>query len=482
VPDEAGAGRALVFAQGQRARFVSELQEFIRFPTVSSQPLHEPDLTRCANWLAAHLRRVGADDVQVIPTRGHPLVYGYCRGPARAPTVLLYGHYDVQPVDPLSEWRIPPFAAAVRDGYLYGRGACDDKGQMFTHVKALESYLRTSGLPVTVKCLYEGEEEMGSTNLLPFVARHGRELAADVAVISDTRMLGPGRPAINYSERGALYIELEVAGPAHDLHSGNFGGAVHNPLQGLCEIVAALHTPDGHIAVPGIYDRVRPWSGVERRFMARSGPGDARILEMAGVPRGDRGWGESNFSAYEKLTIRPALTVNGLNGGYRGPGSKGVIPARASAKLSFRLVPDQDPLEIERLFRARIAELTPPTLRSTVRRVSAARPVVIGRGHPAMRAAAAALDKGFGAAPVFLRSGGTIPVLETFQRVLGIPSILLGFALSDDRIHAPNERFHLTRFFRGIATSIWFLANLARQVSSGVVLRAGDELGLRSRR
>jgi len=447
--------RALDYARTHRRRFLEELMTFIRFPTVSAQPAHATDLRRCASWLAKHLRWIGLEKVRIIPGERHPIVYAEWRHAARRPTVLVYGHYDVQPADPLSEWRSPPFQPTVRGTNIYGRGACDDKGQMFTHVKALESFLKTGGrLPVNVQCLFEGEEEIGSPSLLPFVARNKRHLRADVAVVSDTRMLAPDRPAINYAERGALGVELEIRGPGKDLHSGNFGGAVHNPLQVLCEIVASLHDPDGRIAIPAFYDRVRRWSDEEREFMEEIGPSDARLLRDAEV---DHGWGERGFTAYERTTIRPALTLNGIAGGYQGPGVKGIIPARARAKLSFRIVPDQDPYEVDRLLRQHIARIVPPTVRVTVRTLSAARPALVNRGHPAMRAAALAYRKGFGASPVFLRSGGTIPVVSTFQKVLGVPTVLLGFALPDDNIHAPNEKFHLPNFYRGIATSTWFM-------------------------
>ena len=433
--------------------------DFIRFPTISAQPQHEGDIRNCANWLAGHLRRIGLDDARVIPTKRHPIVFASRRGVPGRPTLLIYGHYDVQPVDPLNKWRSPPFEPTIRGDDLFGRGACDDKGQMFTHVKALEAYLRTMGAPpVNVKCLFEGEEEIGSPNLLPFVVRNKDSLAADAAAMSDTRMLGPNRPAINYAERGALYLEIEVHGPEHDLHSGNFGGAIHNPLQVLCEMIAKLHDANGRIAVLGVYDSVRSWGRKERANMARAGPSDDQILEDA---EAELGWGERGYSLYERLTLRPALTINGISGGYQGSGGKGVIPSRATAKLSFRLVPDQDPLEVDRLFRKHVARITPPTVHVNVRTMSHAEPVLIDLQHPAIRAARLAYRKGFGAAPVFLRSGGTIPILSVFQNTLGIPTVLMGFALPDDRVHAPNEKFHIPNFFRGIETSIWFMDALA---------------------
>jgi acetylornithine deacetylase/succinyl-diaminopimelate desuccinylase-like protein len=459
--------RAICHAGTTRAHFVTELSDFVRFPSVSAEPRHANDLKHCAAWLAAHLRQIGLEHVSIVPTPRHPIVYADWRRRPERPTVLIYGHYDVQPPDPLSEWQSPPFEPVVRGNDLYGRGASDDKGQMFVHLKALESYLRTAGeLPVNVKCLFEGEEEIGSPHLLPFLARQWDTLVADVAVISDTRMLAPDRPALTYALRGALSLELEVRGPEQDLHSGNFGGAVHNPPQALCEILAGLHDAYGRVAIPGFYKRVRRVSAEERAEMSHVGPTDERMLGDARAPQG---WGERGYTLYERTTIRPALTINGIIGGYQGPGAKAVIPASAVAKLNFRLVPDQDPREIEQLFRQHIAKLTPATVRTIVRTQIAARPVLVNRRHPAVRARAVAYQKGFGTAPVFLRSGGTIPVASILQEVLGIPTVLMGFALPDDRMHAPNEKFHLPNFFRGIATSIHFLAEVG---AAGASIRA----------
>ncbi|MGZ4859616.1 MAG: dipeptidase [Candidatus Angelobacter sp.] len=447
---------ALAYAKAQRPRFLAELKEFVRFPTVSAQPRYAGEMKRCAEWLARHAQRISLEHVKVIPTKGHPLVYADWRHAPGRPTVLIYGHYDVQPPDPVNEWRSPPFQPVVRGQDLYGRGACDDKGQMFLHIKGLESFLSTGKkLPVNVKCLFEGEEEIRSLNLTPFMARNKRALAGDVAVVSDTQMLAPDLPAITYSERGALSLELEIRGTSHDLHSGVFGGAVHNPLQALSEIIARMHDENGRVAIPGFYDRVRSWSEGERTYMSRTGPSDAQMLREA---HAREGWGERGFTLYERTTIRPALTVNGIVGGYQGPGEKGVIPARALAKLSFRLVPDQDPREIDRLFREYVARIVPSTMRAEVRTLSVAKPALHNRNNSAIRAAILAYRKGFGATPVFLRSGGTIPVVNAFQNTLGVPTVMMGFALPDDRIHAPNEKFHLPNFYKGIATSMWFLA------------------------
>ena len=447
------------YAHAHRSRFVAELSDFVRFPSISAQPQHAADVRNCAAWLATHLRNLGLERVQVIPTPGHPVVYAEWLHARGRPTVLVYGHYDVQPADPAEEWRAPPFEPVVRGTDLHGRGAADDKGQMLTHVKAIELFLLATGsLPVNVKCLFEGEEEIGSPNLPAFLKRHARTVDADVAVLSDSPMLGPERPVITELLRGGLSVELEVRGPGHDLHSGNFGGAVHNPVQALCEVIAKLHDAKGRVTIPGFYDRVRRFGDQERAYMQKVGPADETILADAAA---ERGWGEIGYTLYERTTIRPALTINGVTGGYGGHGIKAVIPARASAKLNVRLAPDQDPQEIDRLFRVYIAGIVPPTVRIAVRTLLSAKPAVIDRNHPAIRAAAEAYRKGFGAAPVFLRCGGTIPVVNLFQEMLGIPTVLMGFALPNDRLHAPNEKFHLPNFFKGIATSIKFLSEIA---------------------
>ncbi|QDV36211.1 dipeptidase [Tautonia plasticadhaerens] len=455
--------RALAYAKAARPGFVAQLKDFVRIPSVSADPRHAADVRRCADWLARDLRRIGMPRVRVIATPRNPIVYADWLGAPGRPTVLIYGHYDVQPADPPDAWRTPPFEPTVRGDDLFGRGASDDKGPLFAHVKALESFLRTRGTPpVNIRCLFDGEEEIGSPNLVPWLARHRRALASDLAVISDTRMLGPDRPAMTYSLRGSLGLELEVRGPRRDLHSGAFGGAVHNPLQALCEILARLHHPDGRVAVPGFYDRVRPVGPDERSFMARRGPSDARILRDAGV---DRPWGEPGYSLHERTTIRPALTINGLSGGYQGPGGKAVIPASAVAKVGIRLVPDQDPGEISRLVRRHIARLAPPTVRVAVRTLQRARPVHLVHRHPGFQAAAIAYRRGFGTVPVLLRSGGTIPVVDALQSILCTPCILMGFALPDDRMHAPDEKLHLPTFGRAIATCIHFLAEVPVSLS-----------------
>jgi acetylornithine deacetylase/succinyl-diaminopimelate desuccinylase-like protein len=451
------ADQAIALARRAHGRFRCELAEFIRFPSVSAERRHTKDVERCAHWLAERLRRIGMDHVRIVRTKGHPIVCAdWLRAPGRK-TLLIYGHYDVQPADPLAAWESPPFSATVRGRFLHGRGASDDKGQLYVHVKALESYLATTGaLPINVRCVFEGEEEIGSANLAELLRAggHGR---ADFAVVSDTWMLERDRPALTESLRGALTLELTAKGPAVDLHSGNFGGAVKNPVHALCEIIARLHDEAGALTIPGFYERVRPIVSDERAYMAEIGPSDARILRDARV---GHAWGERGFSLYERTTIRPALTVTGIRGGYQGSGAKAIIPASAAAQLDLRLVPDQDPARIEALLRAHLRTLTPPGIRLGVRTLFRAAPVVVTRSHSIVRAAMHAYRRGFGVSPVFLRVGGTIPIVHLLQTELQIPTVLLGFALPEDRLHAPNERFFLPNFARGIETSIHLLARL----------------------
>jgi len=461
--------RALNYARAHRPRFISELKKFLSFPSVSSQPEHAEDIRKCAAWLAQHLRGIGLERVSIIPTRGNPIVYGSWLRAAGRPTLIIYGHYDVIPGEPLRSWRTPPFRPTLKNGNLHARGAADDKGQLFCHVKALESWLRTGrSLPVNVKCIFEGEEEIGSPHLTSFIGRNRRALHADAAVISDTRMLAPDRPAISYAQRGGLRAEVKVTGPRHELHSGNFGGAVLNPVQALCEMIARLHDGHGRVTIPGFYDDVREWSDKERAFMACAGPTNEDILRDAQV---EHGWGEPGFSLYERTTIRPALTLNGMAGGHYGRGSKSIIAASAIAKIGFRLVPDQDPQKIAKLFSDYVVRITPAAVRAAVRTYAPIQPALVDRNHPALKAAAFAYKKGFGFSPVFIRSGGSIPVVNTFQKILGSPAVLMGFGLPDDQIHGPNEKFNLTNFDKAIATSIWYLAAAAKLRGERPVLK-----------
>lgn len=454
---------AFTYARTNESRFVAELREFVSFPSVSARPDNSGDMIQCAGWLARHLERVGLEGVTVIPTAGHPLVYAEWLHAPKAPTVLVYGHYDVQPAEPLDQWESPPFAPAIRGNCLYGRGASDDKGQMFAHIKAIESCLHTAGrLPVNVKCLFEGEEEIGSKNLSSFLDQNRTAFEADVAVVSDDMMPRPDRPAVTYAMRGALAMQVEVSSQKSDLHDGLFGGMVHNPVKGLCDLVSGLQSSTGKIAIAGFYDNVSEVSPEERRFMASNGPTDAQLLKTV---RTTKPWGERGFTLYERTTIRPSLTISGITGGHQGAGPKSIIPARASAKLNFRLVPDQDPAEIEHLVRNHIARHAPYTLQATIKTHMAADPVLVDRRHPLIVAAAAACEKGFGASPVFVRSGGTNPAIAAIQRTLNIPVAMIGLGLADARIHAPNERFDLSNFRKGITTSILFMQEVRHRSS-----------------
>lgn len=454
------AARAVAYARRNRARFVAELKHLVEFPTISNQPHRAADFAACTRWLARHLRAIGFSRVRILPTRHHPIIYAAWLGAAHAPTLLLYGHYDVQPPEPVEEWIQPPFQPVIQGHRLLGRGASDDKGPLFAHLKAMESFFRTSGrLPVNIKCILEGDEEQGSPDLESFVLRHRPHLAACGVLISDTRMIAPDRPAIGYSQRGNIRFELKVRGADRELHSGSFGGAVANPLEGLCAILSGLHDASGRIAVPGFYDQVRIWPASERAYMKRVGPQDSEILRDAHVrePRGEPG-----FSLYERITIRPSLTVNSISGGYTGPGIKTVIPSHAIGKFSIRTVPDQGMTTVEQVVRRHVLRVTPRGLSSELRVLGSIGPTVIGRDDPLLRAAVCACEKGFGAKPVFLRSGGSIGGATVFQNVLGIAPVLLGLSLPQDNVHAPNESFDLRNFFRGIETSIWFLSELSR--------------------
>jgi acetylornithine deacetylase/succinyl-diaminopimelate desuccinylase-like protein len=447
---------------GERDRWLSQLAELIAFPTISALPQHRRDIRLCAQWLARHLAEIGLQNVQVLPgaNGGHPSAYAdWLHAPGK-PTLLFYGHYDVQPVDPLNEWRKPPFKATIVGENLFGRGASDDKGQLFIHLKAIESYLKTIGsLPINVKVWLEGEEEIGSPNLSAFLNREAKRLQADAVLVSDTEMLELNRPSIIYGLRGNLNCELELSGPRHDLHSGRYGGAVHNPLQALSEMIGGLHDRKGRVAIPGFYRRVRELKPAQLQESRCACARHQQILQDLDIPAG---WGEEGYSLFERMTSRPALTINGLAGGYTGPGTKAVIPRKGLAHFSFRLVPDQEPKEIAQFLRSHIAAITPPAVRSTLKITGGSRPVLLPARSAVMQAAVRAVQQTWGVPPVFTRSGGTIPLVEQLHRSLGIPIVLLGFGLADDDIHAPNEKMHLPTFFRGIETVIRLIAEYGK--------------------
>jgi acetylornithine deacetylase/succinyl-diaminopimelate desuccinylase-like protein len=446
----------------QRSRWLSQLAELITFPTISAIPQHRKDIKACAQWLARHLAEIGLQHIQVLPgpKGGHPSVYADWLQVPGKPTLLLYGHYDVQPVDPVREWRSPPFKATIVGSNLYARGASDDKGQLFIHLKAIESYLRTVGhLPINIKIWLEGEEEINSPNLTAFLKREAVRLQADAVLVSDTEMLAPGKPSIICGLRGSLSCELEVRGPKHDLHSGRYGGAVLNPLQALSDIVAGLHDRQGRVAIPGFYSHVRDLEPTKQQNAHCCCKRDRQILADLDL---STGWGEPGYSLFERMTSRPALTINGLAGGYVGPGSKSVIPSRGVARISMRLVPDQDPGDIAQLLQYHIANVTHPAVRTRLTMTGGSRPVLLPKYSLVMQAATRAVRQTWGVSPVFTRSGGSIPLVEQLHRRLQVPIVLLGFGLPDDDIHAPNEKMSLLNFFRGVETVIRFLAEYAR--------------------
>ena len=441
-------------------RFVANLGEALRIPSVSAQPEHQQDVKRCAEHLADRLRALGMTRADVVPTSGHPIVYGEWLGAPGKPTALLYGHYDVQPPEPLELWKTPPFEPTVRDGKLFARGAVDDKGQVFMHLNAIEAHMKIhGGLPINLKVVIEGEEEVGSDNLEKFLVERRSELDADVIVVSDTAMLGPDQPALCYALRGILYTEIEVQGPAGDLHSGHYGGAVANPANVLSAMIAALKDGDGRITVPGFYDKVRKVTAADREMYRNLPFDEATYLAAAGPPEPA---GEKGYTTLERITVRPTLDVNGIWSGYTGPGAKTVLPGLAHAKVSMRLVPDQDPDEIFERFEAYLRKLAPSSVRARVTNHHTALPFIMDPAHPMLDAARRALARVWSKPPAMVREGGSIPVMTTFQRTHGLPCILMGFGLDDDQVHAPNEKFSLSSYFGGTKSVAFLYEELSR--------------------
>ena len=453
---------SLNYARQQHERYLSELFDFLRLPSISTDPTNAAPTAATADWLAKRLTEAGLENVRVIPTARHPLVYAdWLHAGPGAPTVLIYGHYDVQPVDPLELWDTPPFEPQVRDDYVYARGAADDKGQVYVHVKSAEVYLRAEGrLPLNVKFIIEGEEEIGSAGLRAFIAGNHDLLAADSALVSDSSILGRDRPALVYSLPGNCHVLLDITGRSRDLHSGTYGGSINNPLNALGHLLAKLKNEFGHVMIPGFYDRVRPLSPEERQLLAEFPLTEAEWLAQTGAPAL---WGEPEYTLVERIGARPTLDVTGMHGGYIGEGTKTILPASAHAKISMRLVPDQEPAEIAALFEQFVRDTLPPSVRVEMRLAGMSRAALIDRDTPPMRAAAAAYEATFGRPPVFMREGGSIPVVSDFGDQLGLPTVLMGFGLPGDRIHSPNERFYLPNFSKGIETSIRYLALLAEQ-------------------
>jgi acetylornithine deacetylase/succinyl-diaminopimelate desuccinylase-like protein len=451
------------YARQHQQQFLEQLKELIRIPSISTLSERAGDVRRAAEWLADDMRRIGLNNVAVEPTGGHPIVYGEWLGAgANAPTVLIYGHYDVQPAEMVDGWDSDPFEPVERGGVLYARGSSDDKGQMFTHVKAVESLMQVNGgsLPVNVKFIVEGEEEISSLHLEGFVKANKERLKADICVISDTGMIAQDLPSIVYSLRGLVYMEIEVWGPSRDLHSGVFGGTVHNPAQALAEIITQLHNPDGSVSVPGFYDDVLALSDEERAELKKVDWDEADWRTASGAAQP---WGEAQYTLRERVGARPTLEINGMVSGFYGEGAKTVLPGKALAKVSCRLVANQNPVRIYELIKDYVAKLTPPTIRSEVRMLHKGNPAFTDRNTPAMQAALTAYEKGWGKRPVFVREGGSIPIVADFQRELGLPVVLMGFGLLDDGAHGPNEKFVIDMFYKGIDTAIYFLEEIGKR-------------------
>ena len=453
------AARSYSRSHGQA--HVQELFEMLRIPSLSGDPAHAADVRRMAEWLAAHMHGLGLANVQVMATAGHPVVYGEWLGAGPdKPTVLVYGHYDVVPAAMEDGWGTPPFEPVIKDGKIYARGATDDTGQLFIHVKALEAYLKTAGAaPVNVKFLIEGEEEVSSPNLLPFIQEHLDLLKADVCVISDSSMAAIEEPAITHSLRGMTYMEIEVHGPTDDLHSGFWGGATHNPALALVEILGKLYNPDQTISVPGFYDDVVALTDEERRMIAKNPLSDEQFMAATGVPAL---WGDERFTIRERVSARPTLDINGLWSGYSGPGPKTIIPAKAGCKISSRLVGSQDPDKIYQLVKQYVESIAPPTVHVEVRLLTTGRPALISFDLPQMQAAVRAYEKGWGHVPIFTRGGGSIPVVADITSLMGIPVVMMGYGLDTDGLHSPNEHYSVEMFERGIETAIVYLEELAQ--------------------
>lgn len=449
---------ALDYAHQNNDRFLEELKGFLAIPSISTDPGHNADTQRGAEWVAAQLRSLGMENVQIMPTGGHPVVYGdHLKAGKDAPTVLIYGHYDVQPVDPLELWTSDPFRAEVRGENLFARGSSDMKGQVIASLKAVEAVMRTSGLPVNLKWLVEGEEEIGSKNLGEFIKKHADMLTADFCLNPDAGMINADSPTITYGLRGLAYFEIRVYGPDHDLHSGLFGGTVHNPAQALAELVAGMHDKKGRITLPGFYDKVRKVSKAERAEIARLPIKPKDILRMTGAPAL---WGESEYTPEERVGIRPTLEVNGLLSGFTGEGSKTVLPAWAMAKISCRIVPDQTPELIEKAMIKHLKKHAPKTIRWEVKTVSGSGAAITARDSMGVQAIAKGLEQTWGRRPYFKREGGSIGVVVQLQKYVGVESVLTGFGLPEDNAHSPNEKLHLPTWRKGIDAFIHSIYNL----------------------
>jgi acetylornithine deacetylase/succinyl-diaminopimelate desuccinylase-like protein len=453
------------FINVNRERYLDELKALLAIPSISALPEHAGDVRRCAEWCVDEMRRVGLQNARLIETPGNPVAYGDWLHAPGAPTILFYGHYDVQPVDPLNLWESPPFEATIRDGEIYARGAADDKGQVFMHLKAVEAHLKQNGkLPVNIKFMLEGEEEVGSEHLDDFVRSHKSDLAADVVVISDSPMFARGVPSICYGLRGLVYFQIDLRGSSTDLHSGSFGGAVANPAFVLAQMIAQMKDRSGRVKIPKFYDDVKPLQEEERKAWALLPFNEKSYRKDFGIPKV---FGETGFSTLERTWARPTLEINGLLSGFTGEGAKTVLPAVAMAKISMRLVPDQDPNKIANLFEDFVKKIAPKTVELKITRMQGGKPWMTSFDNAYVQAAGRAIERGFGRSPIFTREGGSIPVVSTFQEDLGLPSVLFGVGLPDENAHAPNEKLDVSNFHNGIIASAFLYEEIGKSNGHG---------------
>jgi len=437
------------YLEANKQRFLDELFELLRFPSVSADSKYKGDVLKTADYIAEKLRSAGADQVEVCPTAGYPIVYGEKIIDPSKPTVLVYGHYDVQPPEPLELWHTPPFEPTVREGKIFARGACDDKGQMYMHVKAFELMQQTEGLPCNIKFMIEGEEEVGSENLDTFVKANKERLAADVVLISDTAMISLEHPSLETGLRGLSYLEVEVTGPNRDLHSGVYGGAVANPATILAKMIASLHDENNHITIPGFYDDVVELTAQEREALNKAPFDEAEYKTDLGI---DELWGEKGYTTIERTGTRPTLEVNGIWGGYIGEGAKTVLPSKAHAKISMRLVPNQQSVAITKLFQQHFERITPKYVKVKITPHHGGEPAVTPTDSVAYKAAEKAVTEAFGKAPIPTRGGGSIPIVALFEQELGLKTVLMGFGLDSDNLHSPNEKYDIANYYKGIET------------------------------
>lgn len=448
------------FASENNKRFVDELIELLKIPSISNDPESKPEMQRCAEWIYNQMNSIGLENVNIYKTEGHPAVYGeWLKAGKDKPTILMYGHYDVQPVDPVELWSNPPFEPVIKDNIIYGRGTTDDKGQFYIHFKSIESHLKINGkLPVNVKVLIEGEEEIGSPNLAKFIKDNTELLKCDYILISDTSMYDNNLPSICYGLRGLAYMQIDVTGPNADLHSGSFGGAVENPINALANIISKLKDDKGRILIDGFYDDVLELSAQERKEFMRLPFDEEKFKKSLDV---DELFGEEGYTTIERKSARPTLDCNGIWGGYQGQGAKTVLPSVAGAKVSMRLVPNQVPSKIEKLFIDYVNKIAPKTVKINVTALHSGNGTITPIDTPAVKAAMVALKKGYNIDPVFMREGGSIPIVSTFKELLGADAILLGFGLQDENAHSPDEHFDLSNFERGIFSISHYLNELS---------------------